>query len=147
MIEEKRGDILLSRAKAVVNPVNCVGIMGKGLALAFKEKYPEMDEPYKLACKTKELRPGVCQLWDTGDIAPRYIINFPTKDHWRDPSRLEWIDQGLQHMNWLILMNDITSVAVPPLGCGLGGLSWKDVRPLMYRWLDFKDVMVTLHVP
>ena len=134
MIVSENGDLLAADADALVNPVNCVGQMGKGLALAFKQRFPELTEGYKAACKTGELAPGKVFTQDLqllrGSITrPRYIINFPTKRHWRSKSRLEDIEAGLSDLAATVMRLDIASIAVPPLGCGLGGLDWAEVRP------------------
>ena len=129
MLELVSGNILNSDAEALVNPVNCVGAMGRGLALQFREAYPANFKSYKAACGLKELRPGrmlVCALDTLAN--PRYIVNFPTKDHWKGKSHLEDIESGLEALVSEVLRLRIESIAVPPLGCGLGGLNWHDVR-------------------
>lgn len=129
MIIECNGDILHAPADVLVNPVNTVGVMGKGLALQFKLAYPEMFAEYLAACCNGSLRVGRVMAHKTDEFP--YIISFPTKRHWRDPSRLEWIRLGLIHLRATICGLDVRSVAVPPLGCGLGGLNWGDVRKLI----------------
>lgn len=130
MIRPTVGDILASGAEALVNPVNCVGVMGKGLALAFKQAFPGNFRAYAAACRRGEVQPGRILVVATGSPAPpRFILNFPTKRHWRDPSRLEDIASGLEALATVIRERRIGSVAVPPLGCGLGGLDWAEVRP------------------
>ena len=129
MIEYTKGDILRAEAEALVNTVNCVGIMGRGIALQFKQAYPENFKAYATACKTGEVQPGRMFVFNTGSLTPpRYIINFPTKRHWRGKSRVEDIESGLTALAGAIRAHGITSVAVPPLGCGLGGLDWKTVK-------------------
>ena len=134
MFKSEKGDILTCDVDALVNPVNCVGQMGKGLALAFKQRYPELTMAYKAACKSGELVPGRMFTQDLAELRkgisrPRYVINFPTKRHWRSKSRLEDIDAGLVALAQEVKRLNISSIAVPPLGCGLGGLDWEIVRP------------------
>ena len=145
MIRFAQGNIFHSGCEALVNPVNCVGVMGKGLALQFKRRFPANFTAYAEACRAGELVPGRMHLFDTGSPKPRYIINFPTKRHWRDDSRLDDVAHGLGALAGVIAANDIRSIAVPPLGCGLGGLPWHDVRQLIDRHLsplDRVDIVV-----
>lgn len=129
MIEFKTGDILLADAEALVNTVNCVGIMGRGLALQFKAAFPENFKAYVAACTREEVEPGRMFVFATGSLSnPKYIINFPTKRHWRDKSLIEDIEDGLRALVEEIQRRGMRSVAVPPLGCGLGGLDWTVVR-------------------
>lgn len=129
MIEYKMGDILQENAEALINTVNCVGIMGRGIALQFKNKFPENFKAYEAACKKKEVQPGYMFVFKTGQLHnPQYIINFPTKRHWRGKSRMGDIEAGLADLVETIQKYDIKSVAIPPLGSGLGGLSWSVVR-------------------
>ena len=129
MFEFKTGDILAEDAEALVNTVNCVGVMGRGIALQFKNAYPLNFKAYVAACRRKEVQPGSMFVFETDELThPRYIINFPTKRHWRGRSRLEDIDAGLVALRQVILKKRIRSVAIPPLGTGLGGLNWNDVR-------------------
>jgi O-acetyl-ADP-ribose deacetylase (regulator of RNase III) len=129
MIQPASGDILESPAEALVNTVNCVGVMGRGIALQFKNRYPENYKEYAQACKLNEVRPGTMFVTNTNQFqGPRYIINFPTKRHWRGKSRLEDIDAGLADLVRVVADLKITSIAIPPLGCGLGGLSWPLVK-------------------
>jgi O-acetyl-ADP-ribose deacetylase (regulator of RNase III) len=130
MIELARGDILKADAEALVNTVNCVGVMGRGIALQFRKAFPETFRAYRALCDRRELRPGMVHVHDLGRLGnPRYIINFPTKRHWRGKSRLEDIKAGLEALVREIRERRIHSVALPPLGCGLGGLDWNEVRP------------------
>lgn len=134
MIEYKIGNILTEDAEALVNTVNCVGVMGRGLALKFKEAFPENFKSYAVACKQKEVQPGQMFVYETGRLTnPRYIINFPTKRHWRENSRMEDIDAGLIALAEEIRSHNIHSIAIPALGCGLGGLDWLEVRPRIER--------------
>ncbi|HVH74468.1 MAG TPA: macro domain-containing protein [Stellaceae bacterium] len=129
MIEYRTGDILQTDAEALVNTVNCVGIMGRGIALQFKNAFPANFKAYAAACRRGEVQPGRMFVFETGTItSPKYIINFPTKRHWRGKSRLEDIEAGLAALKWEIRDREIRSVAVPPLGSGLGGLHWPNVR-------------------
>lgn len=137
MIEFKTGDILTEDAEALVNTVNCVGFMGRGIALQFKKAYPENFKSYSVACKRKEVQPGRMFVFETGQLAnPRYIINFPTKRHWKGKSRMEDIDAGLIALAEEIRSRNIQSIAIPPLGSGLGGLDWFEVRPHIKKMLE-----------
>ncbi len=149
MIEFKTGNILAENAEALVNTVNCVGVMGRGMALQFKKAFPENFKSYAAACKQGEVQPGRMFVFDTGELTyPRYIINFPTKRHWRGKSRLEDIDAGLAALAEEIRARNITSIAVPPLGSGLGGLDWADVRPRIVAALrKFGDLKVVVFEP
>jgi O-acetyl-ADP-ribose deacetylase (regulator of RNase III) len=133
MIEPASGDLLAADADALVNPVNCVGVMGKGLAAHFKAAYPANFRAYAAACKRDELAPGRMLVVETGTTKPRWIVNFPTKRHWRGKSRLEDIDAGLVALVADVRRLGITSIAIPPIGCGLGGLNWADIRPRIER--------------
>ena len=129
----KLGNIFDSKCNTIVNTVNCVGVMGKGIALEFKKKYPEMYSDYSKKCDSGEVHPGIPYIFrNPGGVQ---IINFPTKDHWRSPSRLSYVVRGL---DWFIenyQFYGISSVAFPPLGCGNGGLDWDTVGPQMYQKL------------
>ena len=130
MIQYCHGNLFEADAEALVNPVNTQGAMGKGLALAFKKMFPENFEAYAEACQSGHVKTGKKFITEQKAlIGPRWIINFPTKQHWRDPSRLEWIEEGLADLKKILIEQQIQSVAVPPLGCGLGGLDWKLVKP------------------
>lgn len=132
MIEFRQGDILQADAEALVNTVNCVGVMGRGVALQFRKAFPENYEAYRGACERGELHPGTMFVFTLSRLhGARFIINFPTKRHWRGKSRLEDIQVGLQTLVEEVRQRGIESVAVPPLGCGLGGLDWRQVRPLI----------------
>lgn len=149
MIEYKSGDILKEDAEAIVNTVNCVGIMGRGIALQFKNAYPENFKAYAAACKKGEVRPGRMFVFETGQLTnPRFIINFPTKRHWRGNSRMEDIDAGLTALAQVIRKYRIQSIAIPPLGSGLGGLEWMDVKPRIEAAVNaLPDVQVSLFEP
>jgi O-acetyl-ADP-ribose deacetylase (regulator of RNase III) len=130
MIELQRGDILKADAEALVNTVNCVGVMGRGVALQFKKAFPDNFKFYERACEQGQVRPGTMLVYDRERLtAPRYIVNFPTKRHWKGKSRMEDIEAGLKSLVRTVRELGIRSIAVPPLGCGLGGLRWSDVRP------------------
>jgi O-acetyl-ADP-ribose deacetylase (regulator of RNase III) len=139
-IEYRTGDILNTDVEALVNTVNCVGVMGRGVALTFKEAFPENYKAYRIACERKEVQPGRMFVFETGYMAnPKYIINFPTKRHWHGKSRIEDIDAGLKALASEIRARKIRSIALPPLGSGLGGLDWQEVRPRIERTLSTLD--------
>jgi O-acetyl-ADP-ribose deacetylase (regulator of RNase III) len=133
-MEFTKGDILRADTEAIVNTVNCVGFMGRGIAAQFKRAYPENFKAYEAACKRKEIVPGRMFVFETSQLTnPRFIVNFPTKRHWRGASRVEDIESGLRALVDEVKRRGIKSIAIPPLGCGLGGLDWNDVRPLIER--------------
>lgn len=124
-----------------MNPVNCVGVMGAGLARQFRDKYPKNYVAYSIACANKECTIGtVFPFKENGKL----IVNFPTKNDWRFPSRIEYIEKGLPSLLAVLAYNNIKSVAIPQLGCGLGGLNWKDVKPLILE--TFKDIEIELDI-
>lgn len=149
MIEFMTGDLFASDAEALVNTVNCVGIMGRGVALQFKNEYPDNFKAYQSACGRGEVQPGRMFVYETRTLTnPKYIINFPTKRHWRGKSRMEDIESGLKALKEQIRVRGIRSVALPPLGSGLGGLEWKAVRARIEAALgDLRDVRVTVFEP
>ena len=149
MIEFRSGDILKDDAEALVNTVNCVGVMGRGIALQFKAAFPENFKIYAEACQRGAVQPGRMFVFETGQLTPpRYIINFPTKRHWRGNSRMEDIDAGLAALVEVIREKCIRSVAIPPLGSGLGGLDWLDVKPRIEAALrPLTDVRVIVYEP
>lgn len=149
MIEYVQGDIFEADAEALVNTVNCVGHMGRGIALQFKKRFPGNYKAYLQACNRKEVVPGKMFITATGQlINPLYLINFPTKRHWRGKSRIEDIKSGLLALAQELKVRGIRSVAVPPLGCGLGGLDWEEVRPLIEESLsDLSDIRVLVYPP
>lgn len=128
MIQFVKGDILKQDAEALVNTVNCVGVMGRGIALQFRKAFPENFKAYVTACKHGEVRLGHMFVFDTGGFYPRYIINFPTKQHWKGKSRIEDIRSGLKSLVKEVEEREIKSIAIPPLGAGLGGLDWLEVK-------------------
>lgn len=149
MIEFIKGNLLEAKAEALVNTVNTVGIMGKGIALQFRETFPENYKAYQKACKQSKVQIGKMFVHDNGQfIQPRYIINFPTKGHWREKSKLEDVKAGLVDLERVIRDYGIKSIAVPPLGCGSGGLDWNIVRPLIVNSLNqFEDVQILVYEP
>ena len=149
MITFEHGDLFQDRAQALVNPVNCVGAMGKGIALQFKENFPDNFKEYAQACRRNRVRPGQMFVFDTyRPQAHRYIINFPTKRHWRDSSRIEDIEAGTMALAGEIRDRRIESVAIPALGSGLGGLDWKRVRTILESGLrGLENVRITIYEP
>jgi len=145
------GDLFASGAEAFVNPVNCVGVAGKGLALEFKRRFPDNYAAYRLACEEAALRVGRPVVFELPVMRPRrrpwFIINFPTKDHWRRPSRLEWIESGLEFLLADVRQLSILSIAMPALGCGLGGLPWSEVRPLIEHFALSTRAQVMVFAP
>lgn len=125
----KTGNLFDESVEALVNTVNCVGVMGRGVALQFKRRFPDNFKAYAKACAEGTVVPGRMFVHDTGELLPRIIVNFPTKRHWRNSSRMEYIESGLVDLVRVLKERKIRSVAVPPLGCGLGGLDWEAVRP------------------
>ncbi len=151
-LEIQHGDLLKAPVEALVNTVNCVGVMGKGIALQFERTFPEISRPYQEACRSNQLRPGnllVIPLQPTFERPlPLLIINFATKDHWRGASKLEWIEVGLAHLVQEVRTHGLKSIAIPPLGCGNGGLDWNVVRPLIEQAFEnLPDVHVFLFPP
>ncbi len=149
MIEYKTGNILEEDAEALVNTVNCVGFMGRGIALQFKKAWPENFKAYAAACRRGEVQPGRMFVFQTGRLTnPWYIINFPTKRHWRGKSRIGDIEAGLEALVAEIRRWGIRSIALPPLGAGLGGLNWAEVRPRIERAMaPLPDVRVVVFEP
>ena len=145
MVRYLTGDIFSSPAQVITNPVNCVGVMGAGLALAFKKRYSAMFKDYKSRCDRGEVVAGRTYLYEDDEIQ---ILNFPTKRHWKDASRLDDIEAGLRHLAIHHADMGIFYLALPPLGCGLGGLNWPDVRGLIDKHLgDLADLDVLVYEP
>jgi O-acetyl-ADP-ribose deacetylase (regulator of RNase III) len=149
MIEYRQGNLLEADAEALVNTVNCVGVMGKGIALQFKHAFPDNYDRYRRACEAGEVQPGRMFIVETGRVLPpRYVINFPTKRHWKGKSRLEDVRAGLDALVADVRRLGIGSLAVPPLGCGHGGLAWDRVRPLIESaFTALPEVRVQLFAP
>ncbi|WP_313015314.1 macro domain-containing protein [Brevundimonas sp.] len=149
MIRYTSGNLFESGAEALVNTVNTVGVMGKGIALMFKEAFPENFKAYDLACKRDEVVVGKVFVTRRSDmLGPQWIINFPTKKHWRYPSKVEWIEEGLNDLKRFIVENGVRSIALPPLGAGNGGLDWTLVRPRIEAALgDLQDVEIIVYEP
>ena len=150
-IDYRTGDLLDADAEALVNTVNCVGVMGKGVALQFKKRFPDNFKRYSRACKREKVQPGHMFVFDTGrpDSKPKYIINFPTKRHWRAKSRVDDVEDGLADLADQIRKRKIRSIAMPALGCGHGGLEWEEVRSLIERELGdlSADVQIAVFEP
>ncbi len=142
-IQYQKGDIFDSKTHVIVNTVNCEGVMGKGLALAFKQRYPAVFKIYQQDCKTRKLRIGRPTLYQ--ESTP-WILNFPTKDHWRFPSKLEYLEKGLEYVTANYKKQGIKSIAFPKLGVQNGKLSWDDVGPLMAKYLSQLDIDVYIYI-
>lgn len=149
MLTYTKGNLLHAGAEALVNTVNTVGVMGKGVALMFRDTFPENFRAYEVACKAGEVQTGRMFVTESQALAgPRWIVNFPTKQHWRQPSRMEWVTEGLKDLRRVITEKQMRSVALPPLGCGNGGLDWDEVRPEIEKALaDLQDVEVIVYEP
>lgn len=148
MIRYTQGNLLADGAEALVNTVNTVGVSGKGIALMFKETYPENFRAYEAVSRAGRLAPGGLFVTERHDmLGPRFIINFATKEHWRQPSRLEWIREGLGALRREIAARGIRSIAIPPLGAGNGGLAWREVKPLIAAALEGADCEVVVYEP
>ncbi|QKW12491.1 macro domain-containing protein [Verrucosispora sp. NA02020] len=149
MITLSRGDLLNADVDALVNAVNTVGVMGKGIALQFKRAYPANYAAYRAACAKNEVHLGRMFVHDAARPGPRrYVINFPTKGHWRAASKLSDVHAGLADLGRVVRERQITSIAVPALGCGHGGLAWAEVHPVIERaFAELPDVRVVLFVP
>ncbi len=143
MFEYIEGNIFDSPAQVIVNTVNTVGVMGKGLALEFKKRYPEMFADYRAACEKRQFTMGKLMLWRAPD---HWILMFPTKENWRNPSKLEYIERGLINFVNSYAEKNISSIAFPKLGCGNGELDWNDVRPLMEKYLKPLPIDVYIYV-
>lgn len=142
MLIYRRTSLLESSAQTLVNTVNCVGVMGKGLAHAFKEREPRMFDAYRAICDRGALSPGKLWLWRG---ANNWVLNFPTKKHWRHPSKIEWIEAGLEKFVAAHREQGICEISFPLLGCGNGGLDWADVRPVMEYYLRSVSIPVYIH--
>lgn len=148
MITFTEGNLLEARAEALVNTVNTVGVMGKGIALMFKERFGDNYRQYTAACKAKQVQVGKMFVTLVHELGgPRWIVNFPTKQHWRNPSRMEWVVAGLQDLRHFLVQEQVKSIAIPPLGAGNGGLDWAEVRPQIEATLGDLDVEITVFEP
>jgi O-acetyl-ADP-ribose deacetylase (regulator of RNase III) len=148
MITFTQGNLLEARAEALVNTVNTVGVMGKGIALMFKERFDENFRRYAAACKAKEVQTGKMFITPVHELdGPRWIVNFPTKQHWRAPSRMEWVVEGLQDLRRFLIEYQVKSIAIPPLGAGNGGLEWAEVREQIERALGDLDIDILVFEP
>ncbi len=149
MMEFTQGNLLEADVEAVVNTVNTVGVMGKGIALMFKERFPENFEAYRDACMAGKVVTGELFITRSPELeGPRWIVNFPTKEHWRSPTKMEWVERGLVKLREFIVAQGIHSIALPPLGCGNGGLLWSDVRPRIESALeDLEEVRILVFEP
>lgn len=144
MLEFRHGNVLNSEMQTLVNTVNTVGVMGKGIALQFKKHYPKMYEEYRALCKSGKLTTGQLHLYKAVD---HWILNFPTKRHYRYPSKLEYVEEGLIRLRDTYAELGIESLALPALGCGQGGLSWPDVRALIERYLGDLPIPIEVYEP
>ena len=149
MMHFTKGNLLDAKVEAVVNTVNTVGVMGKGIALMFKERFPKNYREYVVASKMGAIQIGKMFVSATDELeGPKWVINFPTKKHWRHPTKIEWVREGLAALNKVIRDKHISSIAIPPLGCGNGGLNWSDVRPLIQEYLaELTDVEIIVYEP
>jgi O-acetyl-ADP-ribose deacetylase (regulator of RNase III) len=149
MINFTQGNLLEANVEALVNTVNTVGVMGKGIALMFKERFPENYLAYEAACKAGRVRVGHMFVTERQSlVGPRWVINFPTKKHWRQPSKLDWVAEGLVDLKRFIQTHNIQSIAIPPLGSGNGGLDWTEVKPVIAEVLgDLENVTITIYEP
>jgi O-acetyl-ADP-ribose deacetylase (regulator of RNase III) len=149
MIRYVRGNLLDSNAEALVNAVNCVGVMGKGIALAFKERYPDMFREYARKCRREEMQPGSvwARRWGHGGPHRKWVACAATKNHWRDPSHLSDIELCAARLRAFVKAASIKSIAVPALGCGNGGLKWEEVRPLLENALGDLNADVEIYEP
>jgi len=148
MITVLQGNLLEARAEALVNTVNTVGVMGKGIALMFRERFAENFRLYVAACKAKEVQTGKMFITEVRELdGPRFIVNFPTKQHWREPSQMGWVAEGLQDLRRFLIEKKVQSIAIPPLGSGNGGLEWTDVRAQIELALADLDIDVLVFEP
>jgi len=136
MIKYTTGNIIQADAEALVNTVNTVGVMGKGIALAFKKAFPNNYKIYKQVCEDKKFNIGDLLITNTGQLTPKLIVNFPTKKHWRGRSEIEFVEVGMRELVKAIHEKGINSIAIPPLGCGNGGLKWSEVKPIILKELE-----------
>lgn len=148
MIQFTQGNLLETKAEALVNTVNTVGVMGKGIALMFKERFAENFALYAAACKAKQVQTGKMFVTEVRELdGPRWVVNFPTKKHWRAPSQLAWIVEGLQDLRRFLVEQQVKSIAIPPLGAGNGGLEWAEVREQIETVLGDLDIEILVFEP
>lgn len=149
MIHFTKGNLLAAKVEALVNTVNTVGVMGKGIALMFKEAFPENYRRYEEACKVGEVQVGQMFVVERHELfGPKWIVNFPTKKHWRHPTKISWVIEGLQELRQFVNEKNIKSIAIPPLGCGNGGLDWGDVKKEIQKALgDLEGVEILIYEP
>ncbi|CAA0240152.1 hypothetical protein AB901B6_02422 [Acinetobacter baumannii] len=149
MITYTTGNLLEAPAEALVNTVNTVGVMGKGIALMFKERFPQNMDAYAKACKVGAVKTGKMFITEPQElVGPRWIINFPTKQHWKANSKIEWIEDGLIELRNFLIKNNVKSIAIPPLGAGNGGLNWEDVKPRIEAALgDLNEIDILIYEP
>lgn len=148
MITFTQGNLLEAKAEALVNTVNTVGVMGKGIALMFKERFDQNYRLYAAACKTKQVQTGKMFVTEVHELdSPRWIVNFPTKQHWRAPSQMAWVVDGLQDLRRFLVEQEVKSIAIPPLGAGNGGLEWADVREQIETALGDLDTAILVFEP
>lgn len=148
MIKFTKGNLLEAEVEALVNTVNTVGVMGKGIALMFKDRFQENFRLYSKACKDNKVQTGTMFITEVNELdGPKYIVNFPTKEHWRSPSQLIWITDGLKDLRKFIIEKNIKSIAIPPLGAGNGGLDWPSVRDEIEHALSDLDVYILVYEP
>ncbi len=149
MIRYRQGNLLESNAEALVNTVNTVGVMGKGLALMFKQRFAQNMREYAAACEAGDVNTGAMFVTCPGElIGPKWIVNFPTKQHWRNPSQMAWIVEGLRDLRGFIVGNNVHSIAIPPFGAGNGGLQWMDVHIEIQTALkDLDSVDIQIYQP
>ncbi|MDO8332151.1 MAG: macro domain-containing protein [Fluviicoccus sp.] len=148
MITYTQGNLLEADVEALVNTVNTVGVMGKGIALMFKERFADNFRRYAAACKSGEVKTGRMFVTEVHELGgPRWVINFPTKQHWRSPSQLVWVTEGLSDLRRFLVEHQVKSIAIPPLGAGNGGLNWSEVRPHIESALADLDVNILIYEP
>jgi O-acetyl-ADP-ribose deacetylase (regulator of RNase III) len=148
MLQYRTGNLLEASVEALVNTGNEVGVMGKGIALMFRKRFPDNARLYMEAGKAGQARVGRMLVTPAGELFPQWIIHFPTKKHWRNPSRIEWVREGLADLVRVVREHGIRSIALPPLGCGNGGPDWQHVRPMIESaFADLPDVEVIVYKP
>lgn len=144
-------DLFASNAEALVNTVNCVGVMGKGIALSFKQRFPQMFQEYRSDCRLGKVRTGTVHVWKSPDesSSTRYVFNFPTKDDWRNPSKMEYIQTGLISLRSAVIETGVKSIAIPALGCTNGGLGnqWSEIKSMIMDQMIGLDADVMIYPP